>query len=788
MSFIGEEVRRKEDVRLVTGKGQYADDLRFENLSYAVFARSPHAHARIERIDVSMSREHDGVLAVLTGEDILAAGIGPIPHNIGSSTVGSDVSLKNYDGTERARMPHMPLPTDRVRFVGEAFAVVVAETINAAKDAAELIEVEWDELPAVARAVDAVEEGAPVLWDEVPGNIALEGEIGDRAATDAAFDKAAHSVRFTSWVQRVTGVHMEPRTSAASYDPETGRYTVHASGGGGVIQMREQIAQSLGVGPEAVRVVAPRDVGGNFGTRNATYPEFIVLAHAAKLIGRPIKHVAERQEAFLSDFQGRDLHIDAELALDADGNFLAFRSTNTSNVGAHTISYTPLNKGAQLMTSLYRIPQASVVARAVMTNTPSTIPYRSAGRPEAMYAIERMIDLAARQFGFDRVELRRRNMIAPEAFPYENPFGITYDNGEHEAAMQKALDLADWSGFEERRKEARARGKYRGLGLSNYIEGTSGMPRERAEITVKPEQGIVDVIIGTQNTGQGHETAFAQLVASWFGVSHEIVDIRASDTDFVLAGGGSHSGRSLRFSSIVMHKASFEIIERGRAVFAALFDVAPDEVEFADGHFSVRGTNRVLDLFEVARVAENDASLPQALRGVLKAVGDEVTHGLAFPYGAAVCEVEIDPETGLLEIPRYTSVDDVGRALNPMIVDGQTHGGIVQGVGQALLEWSCFDRDSGQNLSASFMDYGLARAADFPSFTTTLSEVPAKSHPMGFRPGGEGGTTPSLGVTINAIVDALADLGVTHVEMPATPLRIWQAIQDARANGNGIAS
>lgn len=781
MSLIGEEIRRKEDVRLVTGQGQYADDLRLENCAYAVFARSPHAHAVIESLDVSAACAHEGVLAVLTGEDVVAAGIRPIPHIIGSSFGGADVPLKNRDGSERARTPHMPLPVDRVRFVGEAFAMVVANSIDAAKDAAELIDVNWDTLPAVTRGIDAVEDGAPTLWDHVPGNVALEGEIGDRIATDAAFESAAHRVKFTSWVQRVTGVHMEPRTSAAAFDPETGRYTLHASGGIGVVTTRDQIAECLGVEKEAVRVVAPRDVGGNFGTRNATYPEFVLITHAARLIGRPIKHVAERQEAFLSDFQGRDLHIDAELALDKDGNFLAFRSTNTSNIGAHTVSFTPLNKGAQLMTSLYRVPVAAVVARAVMTNTPPTIPYRSAGRPEAMYGIERMIDLAARQCGFDRVELRRRNLIQPGEQPYGNPLGVTYDNGEYEAAMRKALELSDWASFEERRKEARSRGKYRGIGLSNYIEGTSGMPRERAEIAIKAEEGIVDVIVGTQNTGQGHETAFAQLVASWFGISHEIVQIRAGDTDFVLAGGGSHSGRSLRFSSIVMHTAMTQILERGRAVFAALFDARPEDVDFAEGHFKVRGTNQVLDLFEVAKAAENDASLPRELSGPIKGVGDQITPGLAFPYGAAVCEVEIDAESGQLEIPRYTSVDDVGRALNPMIVDGQTHGGIVQGAGQALVEWSCYDRESGQNLSASFMDYGVARASDFPSFTTALSEVPSTSHPMGFRPGGEGGTTPSLGVTVNSVVDALADLGVTHIEMPVTPLRIWEAIQAAKA-------
>jgi carbon-monoxide dehydrogenase large subunit len=779
--MIGEDVRRKEDNRLITGKGQYADDLKFENTAYAAFVRSPHAHAIIRGIDTSAARDMPGVLAVLTGEDIVAAGIAPIPHAIGSSQFGSDIRIKNHDGTERARTHHQALPTDRARFVGEAVAMVIAESTDLAKDAAEAIEIDWEELPSVVRGVDALEEGAPQLWDHVPGNKAMDGEIGDRAGTAEAFAKAAHVLEFTSWAQRVTGVHMEPRSSAAEYDPETGKFTIHASGGHGVVMMREQIAASLGVDMAFVRVVAPRDVGGNFGTRNATYPEFVLLPYAAKLVGRPVKHQAERIEAFLSDFQGRDLHVKAKLALDENGKFLAFHSVNTSNIGAHTVSYTALNKGIQLMTSLYRVPVAHVEFRAAMSNTVPTIPYRSAGRPEAMYIIERMIDLAARKFGFDRVELRRINMIPDDASPYSNPVGVTYDNGEYIAAMDKVLEMADWNGFEARRAEARKRGMYRGIGLSNYIEGTSGVPRERAEITIDPTAGIVDVVIGTQNTGQGHETAFAQLVGSFLGISHEVVQIRASDTDFVSAGGGSHSGRSLRFASIVMHKATAEIIERGRRIAAFMLNVAPEEIDFIDGHFRARGSNGVVSLFETAQAAKNDLGLPDELRGTLAAISDETTHGLAYPYGAAVCEIEIDPETGFFHIPRYSTVDDVGKALNPMIVDGQTHGGIVQGAGQALFEWSNYDQETGQNLSATFMDYQVARASDFPSFHTHISEVPAKSHPLGFRPGGEGGTTPSLGVTINSITDALADLGVTHIEMPATPSRIWEAIRTAKA-------
>lgn len=781
MKGIGDEVRRTEDDRLLRGAGRFADDLTFEDSAYAVFVRSPHAHARIARLDVDAARAHPGVLAVLTGDDVAAAGVAPIPHSIGSSKIGADVALANADGSERARTPHHALPSDKVRFVGEAFAAVIAESVDIAKDAIDLIDVKWDELDAVVRAAEATRPGAPLLWSHVNDNLALEAVIGDPAATDAAFANAAHRVSFRSQVQRVTGVHMEPRSAAASHNPATGQYVLRASSGVGVVMMRDQLAATLGVDPGLVRVVAPPNVGGNFGTRNALYPEFVVLALAARQIGRPVKHVAERTEAFLSDYQGRDLEIEAELALDAEGNFLAFRSTNTANVGAHTVSYVPLNKGVQLMTSLYRVPAASAVARAVMTNTPPTIPYRSAGRPEAMYAIERMIDLAAREHGFDRIDLRRRNMIPARDQPYRNPFGVTYDNGAYEAVMQRALDLADWDGFEERRAESRTRGRCRGIGFGNYIEGTSGIPHERAEIVIDGRAETVDVVVGTQDTGQGHETAFSQLVGALLGVPPEAVRVRTGDTDFVTAGGGSHSGRSLRFASIVFQQASNAIVLRGRSVLAAMSGRPLEDIVFADGLFRVTGTNRVATLFELARHGEDGSGLPEALRGPFRAAADAVTPGLAFPYGAAVCEIEIDPETGEWEIVRYTSVDDVGRALNPMIVHGQTHGGIVQGAGQALLEWSRFDDETGQALSATMMDYALARASDFPSFTTDLSEVPSVNHPMGFRPGGEGGTTPALGVTINAVVDALAHLGVRHVEMPATPMRIWQAIQDANA-------
>jgi aerobic carbon-monoxide dehydrogenase large subunit len=658
--------------------------------------------------------------------------------------------------------------------VGEIVAMVIGETVAAAKDGADLVAADFDPLPAVVHALDAVRGDAPRLWDEHPSNLCIDAEIGDRGATDAAFAKAAHVSRLATWVQRLTGVHMEPRAAIADYDAASDTTTLYAAGGLGVVRIKEDLATVLALDSTKVRVVA-HDVGGSFGTRNALNPEFALIAWAARLLATPVRHTAERQEAFITDYQARDLWVEVELALDGDGNFLAVRSSNLSNVGAHTVSFVALNKGAQMMTSVYRVPTAFVRARAVMSNTPSTIPFRSAGRPEAIFAIERVIDIAAREHGFDPVELRRRNLVPSNAFPHQNNLGITYDSGDYPKVMETALALADWAGFAERRAAARQCGKYRGIGIGCYVETTSGMPRERAELTVLPD-GHVDLILGTMASGQGHETAFPQLVAAWLGLPIEAVRFRAHDTAFVTAGGGSHSGRSMRIASIVIRQATFDLITRAKEIAAHLLEVAAIDLDYADTRFTVKGTDRRIGLFEVAVAAVERNDLPQHLRGTLGAVSDQLVRVGAFPFGTHVCEVEIDPETGAVVLVRYAAVDDVGKAINPLILHGQTHGGIAMGVGQALLEQAYYDRDSGQMLAGSLMDYALPRADDLPEFSTELSEVPATSHPLGIRPGGEGGTTPAPAAVINAICNALAEFGVNHVEMPATPERVWRAI------------
>ena len=770
---IGKPVLRQEDSRLLTGGGCYSDDVNLPGQAYTCFVRSPHAHARIVRVDTAAALAAPGVIAVLTGRDAAADGVKPITH--------TPVPANPHEEVIRPRdvlfvAPHPPMPADRARFVGAIVAMVVADTPAAARDAAERVVVDWEPLPAVTGSLAAAAPDAPILWGEAKSNVCVDTKAGDPAAVERAFARAAHVVRFETWVQRVTGVPMEPRAAVGVWDAPSGRYTVHA-GAGGLGRTQTGVAGALGVLESAVRVTA-REVGGNFGTRNSCYAEFVLVAWAARRLGRPVKWTGERREAFMADYGGRDLAVRAELALDAAGTFLGFRSANTSNVGAHAVSFNPLNKGMAIATTVYHVPAVSMHGRAVVTNTSPTTPYRSAGRPEVMFVIERLIDLAARRHGFDRVELRRRNLVPSSAMPYRNGFGVVYDSGDYRAALDRAVELADWAGFERRRAEARRRGRYRGIGVANYLELNTGFPRERAHITVRPE-GWVELVLGTLSSGQGHATSFAQLLVEWLGVDLASVRLITGDTDVTVVGGGAHSARALRLAAIVMAKASDQIVEKGTRIAAWMLEAAPADIAFSGRRFTVRGTDRSVDLFRVAAAAAR-ADAPPDCRGPLDGTSDETMPQPSFPYGAAVCEVEVDPETGVVDVVRYTTVDDCGRAVNPMILHGQTHGGIAQGVGQALWESCAYDAETGQLLSSTMMDYAMPRADMLPAFTTEISEVPSTSHPLGLRGGGEGGTTPALGAVVNAIVDALAELGVEHIEMPATSERVWLAIRDAQ--------
>ncbi|MCC6777297.1 MAG: xanthine dehydrogenase family protein molybdopterin-binding subunit [Hyphomicrobiales bacterium] len=774
--FIGKPVVRNEDARLTTGHGRFSDDFSVAGQVYAAMVRSPYPHARIRAIVADHAKRMPGVLAVLSGGDCLADGLGPIPHDPLPKT-RYDMKLSAAGGGAVFIGPHLLLPVDKARHVGEAVAMVVAETPSQALDAAEAVEVQYEVLQGTYHSEDAMRPGAPAVWDEVPDNVPVDTWFGDKEATDRAFAAADHVVAMDFHIDRVTGVPMEPRAALGQYDAAADRFTLHAGSGGAVRQKRE-LTQVLGIAADKLRVLA-YDVGGNFGTRNRVFVEFGLVLWAARKLGRPVKYTATRSEAFLTDYQGRDLVTKVELALRKDGRFLALRATNISNVGARCVSLSPLSKGAGLVPGSYAIPAATLRAMAVYTNTMPTQAYRSSGRPEVTFAIERLIDIAAQRLGFDRIALRRKNLIPPSAMPYRNAVGMRYDSGRYKDNMDRAMKIADWDGFTRRKREAAKRGMLLGRGLANYVESSIGAPNEQARITVRPE-GRVDVVIGTQPSGQGHETSFAQVVSDLLQVPVDRVQIIVGDTDVVKVGGGSHSGRSMRHAATVFAKALPELIAKGKRVAAIILGTAPDQIELRDGRFGARETNRSFDFLELAQEATRH-TLPDDLAGGIAVVTDNEMHDPVFPNGCAICEVEIDPATGTVTITRYASVDDVGRCINPSIVDGQTHGAIVQGIGQAMWEQCVIDPDSGQPLVGSLMDYGLPRADALPSFTTEIAEVLSPTNPLGIKAGGEGGTTAAPAVVVSAMVDALRDYGVQDFKMPATPYRVWQAIRTARA-------
>lgn len=783
--YIGKPILRKEDLRLITGAGRYSDDFNLPGQAYAAFVRSPYAHARIISIDASAALAMDGVLAVFTGKDIAAAGLNPIPHDnslMGTAELqrqGADIILVNSDGSPVVSPAHQLLPETHAHYAGEAVAMVVAETSDIAKDAMTVVDVEYEELPFVVDAVAAIAPGAPQIFDRFPRNIGLDGEVGDREGTEAAFAKATKVVSLHTHIQRVTGVTMEPRAATGSYDPETGQYQLYA-GSSGVFRHKLELSKVLGVTPDKVRVIA-EDVGGNFGTKNNLSVELALTVWAAQQVGRPVKWTSERGEAFLSDYQGRDLTVDIELAMDDEGNFLALRSRNVSNVGAYFASFQPLRKGVSLMSNVYDVPVGFVHAIGAITNTGTTAPFRSAGRPEAIFVMERLVDIAAQRFGFDRIELRRRNLIKPDQLPYRNIAGLVYDSGDYAASMEAVLRMVDWDGFPLRAEEAKSRGCRRGIGVANYIEITTGIPREWAEIRVDPESGF-ELAIGTMSSGQGHETSFAQVAAEWLGVSIEQVRLVAGDTDRLVFGGGSISGRSMRFASVVIREAIDRVVEQAAKVVAHVAGVDPAEVTFAEGVLTAGSTTTEMTIMDVARLIQSESRLPDNLRKPLRGEHDHFFPDPGYPFGAQACEVEVDLATGTVTIIDIAAIDDVGRAINPLILHGQTIGASVQGLGQALMEHIIYDEETGQLLTGSLMDYALPRAEGVPNFKVAITETPAPSNPLGIRAGGEGGTTPALAMLVNAVVDALKEFGIEHLEMPLTPQRVWSAIHDKVGN------
>lgn len=781
---IGKPVRRKEDLRLLTGQGRYTDDVNLAGQAHAHFLRAPHAHARISHVDVTKARALPGVLAVYTAEDYRADGHEPAMVR-GPVVIPPDVlnppnpGLIPRPGTEHFETPGFPFADGTVHKVGECIALVVAETLALAKDGAELIEVDYETLPVVVGASDALEPDAPKVWDHIPGNTVISVERGDQAATEKAFADADHRVKLRLRNNRVGLLPMENRAQVVEYDPDEECFTFYCCQARTYLT-QQAMARNLGVGPDQVRVIRG-DVGGSFGGRYGAMHENVLTAWAARKIGRPVKWNCERSDGMISDLQAREQDSTAELALDKDGRFLGLRVAITHNAGAVAQSLVPLSNGIRIITGSYDIPAAYAVGNAVLTNTVSTATYRGAGRPQAIYNVERLIDAAAQATGIDRVEIRRRNLIAPEQLPYTNAIGVPYDSGEFEVMMDQVLEIADWSGFEKRRRESEARGRCRGISVANYIQNTTGHPAEWTAVEVTPE-GMVEIAMGVDPSGQGHETSFAQVISDWLGVPFDTVNLTTGDTNVVKGGSGTQSDRSMRIGGKIMVEASDLIIEKGKQIAAHALEVAVADIEFSAGTFTVSGTDRAIGIFDVARAAAegNEGNCPADLAGPLREEVSQKAYIPGYPSGAAVCEVEVDPETGNVEITRYSSVDDVGRVINPMIVDGQTAGAIAQGIGQAALEHMIYDPETGQLLSGSFMDYAMPRADHFPSFGLKLHETLAPSNTLGVKGGGEGGAIPSLATYINAIIDALSGFGVTDLEMPATPERVWQAIQDAK--------
>ena len=774
---LSQSVRRIEDPRLLEGRGRYTDDISLPGEAHAAILRSPHAHARIERIDTEAARALPGVMAVFTAEDLRAEGLGEIPCTI---------PLKNRDGSPRAETPHTALAESHVRHVGDPIAFVVAETAQAARDGAEAVEVEYDVLPAVTDLAAATRDGQPLVWDGAANNVCFDWETGDKAKADALFAQAAHVTRLTVVNNRVVVASMEGRAALASYDEASGRFTLH-TGTQGSWLVKRLLAESVFKLPqERFRVVTP-DVGGGFGMKLYLYAEHALACFAARRLKRPVKWTSERTEAFLSDTHGRDNITLGELALDGDGKFLALRTRNYANMGAYLSTFAPMiptMAGTKVLASVYGFQAIHANVIGVLTNTVPVDAYRGAGRPESNYVVERLIDTAARELGIDRIEIRRRNMVAPGAMPYRTAMGQDYDSGDFARVMDAALEKIDWAGFPARKAAAARRGKRRGIGIAYYLEATGGGPTERAEVRFAGD-GMVDVLVGTQSTGQGHETAYAMLTSHELGVPIEKIRIVQGDSDEIPTGGGTGGARSLYSEGQAILATTATVVEKGKQAASEMLEAAVVDIDFepgaaGGGRFAVVGTDRGVDILTLARRQRERAARgePATLLDAAE-VADVKAH--TFPNGCHAAEVEVDPDTGLIDIPRYIVVDDVGHPLNPLIVRGQVHGGVAQGIGQAVHERTAYDPDSGQLLSASFMDYALPRAEDLPDIEVDLIEIPCETNPLGVKGAGEAGAVGSPPAVINALVDALADDGVRQIDMPATPEAVWKALAGAKA-------
>jgi aerobic carbon-monoxide dehydrogenase large subunit len=773
---IGQSVRRVEDPRLIKGFGRYSDDVNLPRQAYAVAVRSPHAHATLRSIDTSAARKARGVLGVLTGDDLAADKLGDLP---------TDKSRKRRDGSPAFATSRPALARGRVRHVGDPVALVVAETVEQAVDAAELVAVDYEPLPSVAATADTIRPGAPAVWPEVPDNVAFVWEAGNKDAVARGFAGAAHVTRLDFVVTRVAAAPIEPRGAVGEWDRRTGRYTLHTG-----IQhphaLRTLLADQVFKVPHSDMHVITGEVGGSFGMKSGAYPEPALVLWAAKRFGRPVKWTSDRREGFVTDEHGRDNVSTAELALDANGKFLALRVAITLNIGAYLTprSAGPGTNNVGGIAGVYTTPAIHVQTTGVFSNTTPTGPYRGAGRPEATYAIERVIDVAARELKIDPIELRRRNLIAASAMPFKTGLVFTYDCGDFARGMDMALGLADRAGFEKRRAEARQQGKLRGFGIANPIEVAGGpytaMNPDTASLRVNVD-GSVSLFTGSTSMGQGNETAFAQIVADRLSVPPERIQVFWGDSDLLGAGRGNGGSGALTVGGSAVTRATEKIIERGRRIAARLLEAAPEDIVHKDGKFTVTGTDRGVTLANVARAAYVPRQLPQGMEPGFTEEASFTPPAVTFPNGSHICEVEIDEETGAVRVLRYSVVDDVGRMVNPMLVKGQIHGGVVQGLGQGLYEELTYEPTTGQLLAGSFMDYAMPRADDMPTFDVDSHEVPTQVNPLGAKGVGEAGTVGALPALLNAVNDALAALGIRHLDMPVTSERVWRAIQDAKA-------
>ena len=762
---IGQPVPRIEDPRFITGRGRYVDDYELPQQCHGVVVMSPHAHARIKRIDTAKAKAAPGVLAVLTGADLAADRLGgfapPMPEDMG--------------GPKGYRTLRAILEASKVRAVGDRVAFVVAETPTQARDAAELIEIDYEPLPAVVSVEDAIKPGAPTVWDEAPNNVAFTLMMGNKDATDAAFAKAAHVISLKLKNTRITANSIEPRAAIGQYHPDSGSYTLYSTSQNPHGTRSAVAGQVLKIPETKLRVISP-DVGGGFGMKFGGYPEDALVVWASRRVGgRPVKWVSTRSEGLLGDTQGRDQVVTGELALDENGKILGLRVDALHAMGSHVFGaavVVPLY-ALRLAPGVYQIPAVHAVGRAVLTNTIPLAPYRGAGRPEATFLIEQLLDRAARVIGVDAVEIRRRNFIPASAMPHKVQTGITYDSGDFAHVMDECLKLADWNGFNKRAAASKKNDKLRGRGIGYFLE-EAAVFNDRMALRFDPS-GMLTILAGTHSHGQGHQTVYTQMASEWLGVPFENIRFVQGDTDAVPIGRGSYGSRSMHVGGNALKRAADSIIEKAKPMAAMILEAAAGDLEFKDGSFRIVGTDRALPLTEVAKAFYRPVMLPPQFDVGLEASGTFAAEPPNYPNGCHICEVEIDPQTGAVTLDRYAAVDDVGKIMNQLLCEGQIHGGVAQGAGQALMEAIVFDA-SGQLVTGSFQDYAMPRALDLPNLASELTEVPATTNPLGVKGAGEAGATGAPPAIIGAILDALKPLGIEHIDMPATPSRVWAAI------------